>query len=68
MSFMWEETMKERYVIQEGSNSGHCCFEYSIVDTHRKNQSLHHEYHTICECFYEKDAVLIKEALEATRG
>ena len=44
-----------RYIVEEGSASAHCCFEYSILDT------THNEY--IAECFTRIDAELICKAL-----
>lgn len=53
-----------RYIWKKGSESGHCCFEATVVDTHST------EYHAsgdwICECFDEKDAEKICAALNAT--
>jgi hypothetical protein len=58
-----------RYKIVEGSQSAHCCFEYTIVDTtkpvmiggeHYKNQ-----FEPVCECFEEGEAKLIADALNA---
>lgn len=59
--------MKERYKIVEGSESAHCCFDVTIVDTSRP-ESLTKEvstpyYYNMAECFYKEDAVLIVNAL-----
>lgn len=47
--------MSERYTITKGSDSGHCCFEATILDNERDEN--------ICECFELKDAELIAETL-----
>lgn len=46
----------QRYEVQPGSDSGHCCFEYTVVDTR-------FEGITVCECFEEGDALLVCKAL-----
>lgn len=48
------------YIVIEGSKSGHCCFDFTVVDTTKKNES-------VCECFDREDAELIAEALNKTR-
>jgi hypothetical protein len=64
-----------RFVVQEGSNSGHCCFDYTVVDTARIRK--HPEgydmppidgqshYETVCECFRQGEAEVICAALNA---
>lgn len=47
----------KRYIVVDGSESAHCCFEATVVDTSR----LTHV--NICECFDFEEAVLIAEAL-----
>ena len=44
-----------RYIVQEGSVSGHCCFEFTIIDTKKDSN--------IGECFEKEDAELICNAL-----
>lgn len=44
-----------RYVVVSGSESGHCCFEFTVVDTQEET--------TVCECFDEVSAVKIADAL-----
>lgn len=46
-----------RYQVVVGSQSCHCCFEATGVDTSRPN--------TVCECFSMEDAQLICDALNA---
>lgn len=59
--------MTQRYKIVEGSQSGHCCFNYTIVDTTRpfmiRGQQYNNEYEIVCECHEEADAKLICDAL-----
>lgn len=59
--------MMGRFLVVDGSQSGHCCFEYTVVDTelpvtiagvHYKNQ-----YEPVCECFERADADRICAAL-----
>lgn len=56
-----------RYKVIEGSQSGHCCFQFTVVDT--QNPTLIHgehykgQYEAICECFDEDDAKIIVGAL-----
>lgn len=49
-----------RYIVEEGSDSSHCCFEWSVMDTHTKTSK---NYLTggfylkcVCECFDKEDA------------
>ena len=49
-----------RYRIDEGSNSGHCCFEFTIVDTSNREDG---NDCSVCECFERSDAELIVNAL-----
>lgn len=71
---MEEVNKKERYTFCYGSNSNHCCFEATVVDT--TNPKINPEgevitcdgkiqYETTCECFDIKDAELICKALNA---
>lgn len=45
-----------RYQVVEGSESGHCCFSWTVVDTQKDREN-------ICECFEEADARKIADAL-----
>ena len=47
--------MTDKYYIKEGSDSGHCCFEYTVIDSSKCVQ--------VCECFDIKQAQLICNAL-----
>ncbi len=62
-----------RYIIMKGSISGHCCFDFSVLDTtkphiiggkHYEDENGKH-YDVVCECFYEESAVLICNLLNA---
>lgn len=64
--------MTERYKVVEGSQSIHCCFDYTIVDTTKPEMIGGTQYRDdndelqwveICECFDEKSANLICKAL-----
>lgn len=48
-----------RYIVKQGSESAHCCFEASVIDT--KPNPL--EENIICECFDKEDAELICKLL-----
>lgn len=54
-----------RYKVVEGSESAHCCFEYTVVDT----ETIEHEltsriyYKAMCECFDKEEAETIAQAL-----
>lgn len=56
-----------RYKIVEGSQSGHCCFDWTIVDTTDPVMMHGHQYEgqfePVCECFNEEDAQLVVDAL-----
>jgi hypothetical protein len=68
--------MSKRYKVVDGSQSGHCCFDVTIVDTtipkiiageHWRNSDTGElEYQAVCECFEEKDAEVICAALNKT--
>ena len=49
--------MVNRYLVEEGSQSGHsCCFDFTIVDSEYQNSS-------ICECCDKEEVKLICKAL-----
>lgn len=60
-----------RYKVVEGSQSAHCCFDATVVDTSKPtiiNGEPYcpdgvQQYEAVCEAFYEADAALICEAL-----
>ena len=64
--------MIERYKVIDGSNSGHCCFVSTVVDTLRPliihgkpyhNDDGGPQFETVCECFEAEDAKKIAAAL-----
>lgn len=59
-----------RYKVFPISQSAHCCFEATVVDSTKPKtyfdpdiNDFHHE--TICECFSIEDAQLVCDALNA---
>ena len=61
--------MSYRYRVEEGSQSAHCCFVATVVDT--KNVTFINDegtkiYETVCECFTISDAAKIATALNKT--
>lgn len=61
-----------RYQIYNGSQSVHCCFEVTVVDTtkpviidgeHYKGSDGQYYYESVCECFDMESAQLICDAL-----
>lgn len=59
--------MTQRYIVIPGSESGHCCFEATVVDTEfvRIGAILDPtpRYEVVCECFEEHIAEDIAFAL-----
>ena len=63
--------MSERYKVVNYSQSAHCCFEYTVVDTCRpeiiggEQYVGQHgpQYEAVCECFEWEDADNICTAL-----
>jgi hypothetical protein len=62
----------ERYRLVSGSQSDHCCFAWTVVDTTlpRMIQGEHYngQFEPLCECVEEEDAKLIVAALNAMRS
>lgn len=62
-------TTKPRYKIVEESQSAHCCFSHTVVDTTRPrtigDEHYNNSYEAVCECFEEEDAILVCSALNA---
>jgi len=54
------EADSPRYVVDQGSNSGHCCFESSVIDTHSERRVA------VCECFEHDDAEKIAALLNGS--
>lgn len=65
--------MQDRYIIQKGSNSEHCCFSHTVVDTTKpclRYDGIQYltpkgepEYDPVCECFDIEEADLVCTAL-----
>jgi hypothetical protein len=61
-------TKERRYYVKRGSHSAHCCFEWSVMDSERK-EVVRADGGTdtpdaICECYDEGIAWQIADALE----
>jgi hypothetical protein len=63
-----------RYQIYKGSQSSHCCFDATVVDTtkpdiiggeHYKGSDGQYHYDIVCECFSIEDAEKIRDALNS---
>lgn len=54
--------MSARYEVREGSQTAHCCFEFTVVDTTRPRSYRGH-CHVMCECFDREEADTICSAL-----
>ena len=58
-----------KYKLVEGSQSGHCCFEFTVVDTTKPkmigDEHYNNQFKAVCECFDFDDAYKICEALNA---
>lgn len=66
--------MKTRYIIHHHSQSGHCCFEYTVLDStkpemisdeHYRNTDGFLQYEAVCETFDLETATLVRDALNA---
>jgi len=55
------EDSNPRYIILEESCSGHCCFEYTVIDTHIKHDATWKR--SMCETFDKDKAETICNAL-----
>jgi hypothetical protein len=55
------EDYSPRYIILEESCSGHCCFEYTVIDTHIEHDGTWKR--SMCETFDKDKAETICNAL-----
>lgn len=65
--------MSNRFQVVDGSQSGHCCFEHTVIDTSRP--VVYHgvpfvddgqqRYTSVCECFGRTEADMIAASLNA---
>lgn len=54
----------KRYVALSGSQSSHCCFTYTVLDTHSEEHiNSYHGFFPMCECFEKEAADTIVDAL-----
>ena len=61
----------DRYEVRKGSQSGHCCFEATVVDTSQPEMIGGKQYAdkngpqfvAVCECYYMHEAEMIAAAL-----
>lgn len=64
--------MSNRYKVVYGSQSFHCCFEYTVLDTEQPRiiggEHYRNQYEAVCECFDQVDADKICAALNASEG
>lgn len=56
-----------RYKVVTGSQSCHCCFEYTVVDTQSPymigDKQYKNQFDQVCECFEKEHADMICNAL-----
>jgi hypothetical protein len=65
--------MAGRYKVLDGSQSGHCCFDATVVDTTKPTiirgkpwpNAENPQYKAVCECFDSDAAELIAKTLNA---
>ena len=59
--------MSGRYKVLAGSQSGHCCFDYTVVDTLKPHPVYASQglFDAICETFREEKAHAVARALNA---
>lgn len=59
--------MPERYKVVQGSQSAHCCFEATVVDTTKPvmigDEHYNNQFESVCECFEIEHANTICAAL-----
>lgn len=63
--------MKDRYKVVLGSESAHCCFSHTVVDTSKRliiggkewERNGVPAYETVCETFDEENALRVCSAL-----
>jgi hypothetical protein len=60
---------KGRFIVVDGSQSGHCCFQVTVVDTTKPvmigGKHYNGEFEPMCECFDSEIAEAIAAALNA---
>lgn len=62
----------KRYVVVEGSQSCHCCFEATVVDMSKPvmcgGRHYENQYEAVCECFDKESAELVCKYLNQTEN
>ena len=58
----------QRYQVIAESQSNHCCFSATVIDTAKPNTSIGAagEFEIVCECFSLEDANKVADALNAS--
>lgn len=57
-----------RYQVVDESQSGHCCFDFTVVDTQAPHEMYRNLFEAVCECFGREQAVMIAAALNAAEA
>ena len=57
-----------RYRVLDESQSGHCCFDFTVVDTHTPHPGISHLFDAVCECFEKEQAEQVAAALNAAEA
>ena len=58
----------QRYRVLDESRSGHCCFDFTVVDTHTPHPYYLHLFDAVCECFEREQAERVAAALNAVEA
>ncbi len=62
----------KRYKVVEGSQSSHCCFEATVVDTTKPTmiggKQYGNQFDAVCECFTLEEAQLVCDSLNGAQG
>lgn len=63
----------DRYQVREGSQTAHCCFTHTVVDTAKRTSYNGYDgktphYEVVCECFDQEAAEVIVIALNNYKG
>lgn len=67
---MTTQKKQPRYKVVGGSQSAHCCFTATVVDTYNPviidGEHYENQFAQVCECFDLEDAEKIADALNAS--
>ena len=58
----------KRYLVIEGSQSAHCCFEATVVDTTKPDNCCVGVFEEVCECFSIEAANKVADSLNKTNN